>query len=252
MAEGLLAVIPARGGSKRIPHKNVSNFFGHPMIAYTIAAARNSGLFDRVVVSTDNSEIGRIAEWYGGEYRARPTELASDSADLTDVSVHVLQTLANEGFRPAALCQLMPNCPLRRSEDIRNHFREFLSSSRKFQISVVSYRGLYPQWASVQDQNGGKFIFGSEHAVNSQQLRKAYCPTGAIWWTRCEDFLKQHTFYGKPYYLACIDANRGLDIDDAADLELGDVLVRGLRDRDGVSPLEPVGVEPFQIGAARG
>ena len=126
------------------------------MLAYAIAAARNSGLFERIVVSTESAEIGKMATWYGAEYLARPPELASDTADLVDVSLHVLQTLAAEGFQPQALCQLMPNCPLRRGEDICNHFREFQDSKRKFQISVVPYRAVYPHWAVVQGEDGGR------------------------------------------------------------------------------------------------
>jgi CMP-N-acetylneuraminic acid synthetase len=246
LGKGLLAVIPARGGSKRIPNKNVLSFFGHPMLAYAIAAARSSGLFARTVVSTDSVEIGKMATWYGAEYLARPAELASDTADLVDVSLHVLQTLAAEGFQPTALCQLMPNCPLRRNEDICDHFREFENSKRKFQISVVPYRAVYPHWAVAQGKDGGRFIFGTDHLANSQTLTKAYCPTGAIWWAQTEAFIKQRAFYGDPYYLACMDANRGIDIDDAADLALADLLVRGLRDRDGTSPLEAVTAESFQ------
>ena len=179
----------------------------------------------------------------------RPPELASDAADLVDVSLHVLHVLAVQGFQPRALCQLMPNCPLRRSEDIREHFLEFESSEQKFQISVVPYRAVYPHWAVAEDESGGKFIFGSEYLANSQTLAKAYCPTGAIWWVETEEFIKQRTFYGKPYHLACMDPDRGIDIDDAADLALADVLVRGLRDRDGMSPLEPITAESFQAGA---
>lgn len=249
MGKGLLAVIPARGGSKRLPGKNALSFFGHPMMAYAIAAARNCGLFERIIISTDSAEIGKMAEWYGGEYLARPPELASDTADLVDVSLHVLQTVAAQGFRPRALCQLMPNCPLRRSDDICNHFREFQDSNRKFQISVVPYRAVYPHWAVAQDQEGGKFIFGTDFLGNSQTLPKAYCPTGAIWWVQSEAFIEQRAFYGNPYHVACMDANRGIDIDDAADLELADLLVRGLRDRDGISPLEAITAEPFQAGA---
>lgn len=250
MSKGLLAVIPARGGSKRIPGKNVLSFFGHPMIAYAIVAARNCGLFERIIVSTDNTEIGKMAAWYGAEYLARPPKLATDTADLVDVSLHVLQTLAREGFKPRALCQLMPNCPLRRSNDICSHFREFETSKRKFQISVVPYRAVYPQWAVAQDRDGGRFMFGSDFMTNSQSLPKAYCPTGAIWWVQSADFIEQRAFYGKPYYLASIDANRGIDIDDAADLALADLLVRGLRDRDGISPLEAITAEPFHAGTA--
>lgn len=246
MAEGLLAVIPARGGSKRIPGKNVLSFFGHPMLAYTIVAARNCGLFERIIVSTDSAEIGKMAAWYGAEYFARPPQLASDTADLVDVSLNVLETLAGEGFLPRALCQLMPNCPLRRSDDIRNHFREFQTLNRKFQISVVPYRAVYPHWAVAQDQDGGRFIFDIDTTANSQTLPKAYCPTGAIWWVQRAEFVEQRRFYGKPYYLANMDANRGIDIDDAADLALADLLVRGLSDRDGTSPLESISAQPYR------
>jgi CMP-N-acetylneuraminic acid synthetase len=246
LGNGLLAVIPARGGSKRIPGKNVLSFFGHPMIAYAIAAARNSGLFERIIVSTDDAEIGKIAAWYGGEYFKRPPKLATDEADLVDVSLNVLQTLAGEGFQPRALCQLMPNCPLRRSDDICNQFREFETSNRKFQISVVPYRAVYPHWAMAQEPDGGKIMFDIDSRANSQTLPKAYCPTGAIWWVQRGEFIEQRTFYGKPYYLANMDANRGIDIDEAADLELADLLVRGLRDRDGVSPLEVISAQPYR------
>jgi len=135
---GLLALIPARSGSQRIPQKNIRAFFGHPMIAYAIAAAQNSGLFQRLVVSSDSAEIGRIANWYGAEFLQRPPELAKDSVGVKDVALHALKALASrDGFSPEALCQLMPNCPLRRSEDIAAHYKLFQQGRRDFQISVV-------------------------------------------------------------------------------------------------------------------
>ena len=81
------------------------------MLAYTVVAALNSGLFGRVIVSTDDETIGSIAEWYGAEYFHRPPELATDTAGLVDVAIQVLKTLAGQGVRPEVLCQLMPNCP---------------------------------------------------------------------------------------------------------------------------------------------
>ncbi|MFZ0294703.1 MAG: hypothetical protein WAL52_13945, partial [Candidatus Sulfotelmatobacter sp.] len=83
-----LAIIPARGGSKRLPGKNLSAFFGHPMMAYGISAAVNSGLFEKVVVSSDDAEIGRVGQWYGAEFIERPAELATDTAKSIDAVTH--------------------------------------------------------------------------------------------------------------------------------------------------------------------
>lgn len=242
----MIALIPARSGSKRILHKNIIPFFGHPMIAYTVTAAINSGLFSKVIVSTDDPFIGEIGEWYGAEYLPRPSELASDQASLVDVALHVLESLNSSNYE--ALCQLMPNCPLRRSSDIINHFKTFQQERRSFQISVVPYRCVYPHWALVSDETGtGNWLFGRENLTPSQQFKHVYCPTGAIWWVRVDDFISQRAFYGNPFYMAPIDANRGIDIDCMDELDLADLIVRGYKDREGQSPLEPVEVKPFPV-----
>lgn len=240
-----LALIPARGGSKRLPGKNVVPWFGHPLLAYTVAAARNSGLFQRVIVSTDDARVGAIAQWYGAEYLPRPAALATDDATLVDVAVHALHSIS--GPAPEAICQLMPNCPLRRGDDIRRHWELF--AKRSFQISVVPYRAVYPHWAMTMDGDGqGKFLFGPEYLVASQRLAKAYCPTGAIWWARTKEFLEQRAFYGEPLHLAPMDADRGTDIDSQEDLELASVLAAGLKQVQGKDALEPIGREPFREG----
>jgi CMP-N-acetylneuraminic acid synthetase len=247
----LVAIIPARGGSKRIPGKNVRPFFGHPLMAYGIAAAVNSGLFQRVVVSTDDPEIGRVAEWYGAEYLQRPPELATDTAKSIDAVTHALRWLARNSIEPEFLCQLFPNCPLVTSRDVLDHWRLFHESSRSFQISVVTYRCVHPEWAMVQDQQGrGSWLLGSKFLVRSQELSHTFCPTGAVWWARRDALLEQNTFYGDPFYLAEIDGNRGVDIDDREDLTLADLLVRGLTSRDGRSPLEPMKESYLQRGQA--
>jgi CMP-N-acetylneuraminic acid synthetase len=242
-----LCLIPARGGSKRLPGKNIHPFFGHPLLAYTISAARRSGLFSDVIVSTDDESIGKVALHYGAEYLVRPAELASDKAGLVEVAEHALATLKARSRTVETFCQLMPNCPLRRSDDIVRHHHEFESAARQFQISVVPYRGVYAHWAQSVDEHGrGRWAFGEQFLVQSQQLGELVCPTGAIWWARTADFLAQRKFYGEPYHVALMDPIRGLDVDHREELELADVLVRGLRDRDGVTPLEPVSEKPFE------
>ena len=241
-----IAVIPARGASKRLPRKNIKNLLGHPMLAYAIAGAQNSGLFERVVVSTDDPETGRIAEWYGAQYVDRPPELATDGATLPDVSIHVLDVLRQEGITPAYLCQLMPNCPLRRSQDILEHFCLFRERDCSFQITVVPYRAVYPHWAVMIGNDGeGIRVFDEYYAGPSQNLPETYCPTGAIWWVKTADFLAQGVFYGKPFHLAPMDANRGIDIDRMEEFAMAEIIALGLEAKHGVRALEPVNHEPF-------
>jgi CMP-N-acetylneuraminic acid synthetase len=230
----------------------VRPFFGHPMLGYSVSAALNSGLFAKVIVSSDDPAIGRIAEWYGASFLMRPPELANDTSQLVDVARHVLDVLRGRGIEPEAICQCMPNCPLVRSKDIVEHWRMFNDNDkdRLFQISVIPYRGVYPQWAVVADeQRLGRWLFGERSLVRSQDLPSTFCPTGAIWWARTKDFLAQNAFYGSPFHLAPMDANRGTDIDDEEDLKLAELLVHGLTARDGVSPLEPPNRDAYTLGS---
>jgi pseudaminic acid cytidylyltransferase len=245
-----LCLIPARGGSKRLPGKNIRPFFGHPLLAYSIAAAQNSGLFAKVVVSTDDPDIGRIAEWYGADYLARPAELASDQSDLVEVGLHAIDSMNRQGMPCSELCVLMPVCPLRRSEDVAAHYQLFRSGERSFQISVVSYRCVRPQWALSADPGGkGNWFFGPDYLVRSQELEDAWCPSGAVWWVRVGGLLEQKTYYGNPFHVAPIDANRGIDVDTPADMEFAEIVVRGLWQRNGASPLEPIAKEPYILHA---
>jgi len=218
-------------------------------MAYGVAAAVNSGLFQRVIVSSDDIEIGDVAEWYGGEFMARPPELALDTAKSIDTVTHVLQTLADRGVQPDCVCQVLPNCPLVTSADLVEHWNLFRRGNRSFQISVVTYRCVYPEWAMVADKEyRGRWLLGNQFLTRSQELSRTFCPTGAVWWARRKDLLAQNTFYGSPFHLAQIDANRGVDIDDDEDLSLADLLVRGLTQREGRSPLETMKQSYFQRG----
>lgn len=211
------------------------------MLAYAISAAVNSNLFREVIVSSDDAALGLIAQSYGANFVLRPRELATDSAALVDVAKHVLEIVQDRGIAPEAFCQCMPNCPLLRSSDIVEHWHCFNQRQKGFQISVVPYRGVYPHWALITDkQQNGQWLFGQKYILRSQELASASCPTGAIWWARTSDFLAQSAFYGSPFALEPIDANRGIDIDDEEDLKLAELLVHGLTARDGESPLEPV------------
>lgn len=218
-------------------------------MAYGVSAAVNSGLFQKVFVSSDDREIGRVAEWYGAEFVERPPELATDTAKSIDAVTHVLRTAAERGIEPECICQILPNCPLVRSADVVEHYDHFRSENRSFQISVVNYRCVYPEWAlAADDQGRGRWVWGTEFLRRSQELSRSVCPSGAVWWARQAELLAQNTFYGSPFHLKLIDANRGVDIDDDEDLNLADTLVRGLTARDGRSPLETMKESCLQRG----
>jgi CMP-N-acetylneuraminic acid synthetase len=230
-----LALVPARGGSKRIVGKNVRDFFGHPMLAYTIAAARHTELFDDVVVSTDDVVTADVARRYGATVVDRPPELADDTSSVSDVAVHAVDSLG--AFDEISL--LMPNCPLRLARDIVEQHEAFTSHDRAQQISTVSYRCTYPSWALAVDADGrGTWQFG-ERLVPSQSLTPLVSPTGAVWWSRVDALVSYRTFYGNGFHTELMDATRGVDIDTFDDLELAELLVLGLMSRDGTNPLEP-------------
>ena len=140
MAKSAIAVIPARGGSKRIPRKNIKLFDGKPIIAHTVEAALQSRLFSQVVVSTDSEEIALLAEQYGAEVPfLRDARLADDVTPVSAATVDVVQRLDATEDRFAYVCQLMPNCPLRSAEDIAKSYTQLLSTDSDSQISVVRY-----------------------------------------------------------------------------------------------------------------
>jgi CMP-N-acetylneuraminic acid synthetase len=236
MSTRRLALIPARGGSKRLVGKNIRDFFGHPMLAYSVAAARTSGLFTEVVVSTDDDATAAVALAHGATVHERPAELADDHSNVSDVAVHAVQSLG--GFDE--VCLLMPNCPLRRSADILEQHAAFSANGRAQQVSVVHYRCVYPNWSIERDAEGrGTWYFG-ERLVRSQDLEPLVAPTGAVWWSRVDALVGAGTFYGPGFHVELMDATRGVDIDTLEDLEYAETLVLGLQARHGSNPLEPV------------
>jgi pseudaminic acid cytidylyltransferase len=135
-----LAIIPARGGSVRVPRKNVREFFGKPIIAYSIEAARGCGLFDRVVVSTDDNEIARVANGCGADALMRPAgELDSwDHFGTQEVAARVIEQLHTPGSFPAGACVIYATCPLLTQEDLVRGFHVLRSGISVYAFSVGS------------------------------------------------------------------------------------------------------------------
>jgi CMP-N-acetylneuraminic acid synthetase len=213
--QNVLAVIPARGGSKRIPHKNKIDFMGKPLLAHTIEAALHSKLFSQVVVSTDDPEIAQIAQEYGAQVPFLRQEFSDDHTPVSQATLYAL--LQSESYfktKYQIVAQLLPTCPLRTSEVIVDCYSKFQKSKAPFLLSCFSYGFMNPWWATeLQADSQPTKLF-------PQDLPTLYCPTGAVWIAQTTALKKHHTFYGPKHIFHPIDWQAALDIDSNEDLEL--------------------------------
>jgi N-acylneuraminate cytidylyltransferase len=222
VVNGLVAVIPARGGSKRIPRKNIIDFCGKPMIAWTIEVAIESGLFERVLVSTDDAEIADVGRTYGAEVPFLRDKAADDTAPVSEATIAALdQISAHLKLRPSHVVQLMPNCPLRRASDIENAWRHYLEQGARFQLSCFQYAMANPFWAVTLGEDGRPTpLFPNAMKTRSQDLPTLYCPTGAIWIAEVNALTEAGTFYGPEHIFFELPWQAALDIDTAEDLAI--------------------------------
>lgn len=226
-APATLAVIPARGGSKRLPRKNVLPLAGRPLLEYTVNAALGSGAFERVVVSTDDDEIAAVAKAAGAEVLSRPAKLANDDTPASEVTLAALTALGGSDRYPV-VAQLMPNCPLRDANDVRTSAAAFAAAGAPFQVSVAPYGYQVAWWAMTLAANGElEPLYPEAIKRRSQDLPPAYCPSGAIWWAKSDALESAGTFYGPGVRGEPLTWEHALDIDEAADLELAAVILRG-------------------------
>jgi N-acylneuraminate cytidylyltransferase len=223
-----IAVIPARGGSKRIPRKNVREFLGKPMIAHTIEAARESAVFDRIVVSTDDEEIASVSKKHGAEVPfRRPDFLADDHTPISEATAHALESLDPDGTGYDAVAQLMANCPLRTAEDIRQSYSHFQQLGHTAQLSVFEFGWQNPWWALKMGEDGAlQPVFEEmfEEDVRSQDQPSLYCVSGAIWWGETEAIRQHKTFHIEERTGWEMSWERAVDIDTEEDWRFAEVL----------------------------
>lgn len=220
--EGVIAVIPARGGSKRIPRKNIVDFCGKPMIAWSILAARDSGVFAGIVVSTDDAEIAEVARQYGAAVPFLRDAAADDTAPVSQATIRsVEQWIAHQGRAPAHVVQLMPNCPLRDAADIATAWQHYRQGAARFQLSCFQYAMANPFWAMTLDGAGHpKALFPEALKSRSQDLPVLYCPTGAIWIAATDALKEAGSFYGPGHVFWEMSWRNALDIDTPEDLAI--------------------------------
>lgn len=178
-----LAIIPARGGSKRIPRKNVKPFLGKPMLAYPIEAALATGLFDEVMVSTDDEEIAEVARQYGASAPfMRSAETANDYATLADVLHEVLNKYEELGKVFDNMCCILATSPMLQSEDISNGFNTLINSDFSTIVPIVEFS--YPILRSFKlyENNAIDYNWPEYAKSRSQDLPKSYHDSGTFYW----------------------------------------------------------------------
>jgi CMP-N,N'-diacetyllegionaminic acid synthase len=195
----ILAIIPARGGSKRLPGKNIMMFNGKPMIAWTIEALKNSKYIDRVIVSTDDDKIAEVARKYGAEVPfKRPPELASDAATMVDTIRHAAEFMREEhGYEPEYVSYFQATSPLRTSEDIDNACELMFSRNANACVSVVQTK-LDPHYTNTIDDFGFYHNYftpgGRKYMRTLGSVPKTYLLNGAIYLIKTNVFYEENTF----------------------------------------------------------
>lgn len=220
MQQHRIAIIPARGGSKRLPGKNIMLFNGKPMIAWTIEAALQSGLFSEVLVSTDDEEIRQVAMQAGAQVPFLRRVAFDDHATSSEATLAALRQAEQYwGDDYTSVTQLMANCPLRNCADIIDAVSHFEQSGATAQISCFKFGWMNPWWA-VQLSPEGKpiYAFPDIRQSRSQDLPPLYCPTGAIWITSASALKHHGTFYAPEHVFHSMHHISAVDIDDQDDL----------------------------------
>ena len=222
MVKKLIAIIPARKNSKRIVNKNIIEFDGKPIIYWTIDAALKSEIFDRIVVSTDCEKIAQISEDFGVKVPFLRSGLADDFTPVSEVSISTLNQAKdywNEDYE--VVVQMMPNCPNRNKDDIKNAYNFFSDNNLDFLLSCSKFHSSIPWWSfTLSKDNKPNYNFPKLLKSRSQDLDETYCNSGAIWIAKSSKLLKEKTFYGKNHFSYPINWSSALDIDTYDDLEI--------------------------------
>ena len=231
----ILGLIPARGGSKAIPKKNIAVVAHKPLIAWTVEEAIESDSLDRLVISTDDLETADIGKKLGAEVPfLRPAELATDTSTSMDVILHTVRWLDdNENYRPDYVLLLQPTSPLRTATDIRTSIELLLAKRGDSIVSVCETRH-HPLWmTSVNEQGRLMELYPRSAApTRRQDLPVAFALNGAIYLALRNFLLSERTFISDRTYAYVMPENRSLDIDTPWDLYLADLILRAREHRE--------------------
>lgn len=224
-----VAIIPARGGSKRIPRKNVREFAGRPMIAWSIDAVRRSGCFDRIVVSTDDDAVAAVAEAWGAEVPfRRPAELSDDRATTLPVVAHAVRWLRDAGSDVAVACCVYATAPMLRPDDLARGAALVAADGVDYAFACTTFP--FPVHRALRLDAAGRLemLFPEHERTRSQDLPEVFHDAGQFYWGRAEAWLEGRPVYGPRSVPVMIPRERVQDIDTPEDWARAEVLHRVL------------------------
>lgn len=225
----IVAVIPARGGSKRIPRKNIRPFAGKPVIGYSIETALQSNLFDRVVVSTDDEEIAEVSRSFGAETPfLRPQKLADDFTGTNDVVKHCLQWLRDSRYPVDIACCIYATSPFLRIEYLKKGYELLISSGKSFAFTVTTFPFPVQRAIRITKEGTVEAIFPENNFVRSQDLQEAYHDAGQFYWGKANAFLNNEVIYSPASVPVILPRHLVQDIDTLEDWQRAELMFKAL------------------------
>ncbi len=228
-----VAIIPARGGSKRIPRKNIRTFAGLPMLAWSIRAAQASECFDRIVVSTDDAEIAEVARAQGAQVPfVRPAALSDDHAATVPVVAHAVAWLAEQGAPVAQACCIYATAPFIRPSDLRQGLQLLVEGNLDYAFAATSFA--YPIQRALRITPEGRVEMMSPQFMNtrSQDLEPAWHDAGQFYWGQAQAWLEARPIFGPHSAPVVLPRHRVQDIDTVEDLERAEWMFRSLQSKE--------------------
>jgi len=215
-----LAVIPARGGSKRIPRKNIKPFCGKPMIAWSIEAAIKSGCFDRIIVSTDDEEIADVARNHGAEVPfMRPAELSDDHTGTIPVIAHAIQWQKRQGSAPVAVCCIYATAPFLRIEELLRGLEDLEQTGADYAFSVTKYEFPIQRAIRISSSRRVEMIYPENFNTRSQDMEETYHDAAQFYWGLSQAWLAGKSIFSEVAVPVVLPHHRVQDIDTLEDWE---------------------------------
>lgn len=226
-----LAVIPARGGSKRIPRKNIKSFGGKPMIAWSIKAAQESQCFDRIIVSTDDEEIADISRDHGADVPfMRPADLSDDHTGTMPVIAHAIQWQNEHAVAPSEVCCLYATAPFVEASDLRQALKVLESTGTDYTFSVTNYAFPIQRAIRITSAQRVEMFQPAQFNTRSQDLEEAYHDAGQFYWGRAEAWLMNKPLFSENSTPFRLPRHRVQDIDTPEDWQRAELMQRARAD----------------------
>jgi CMP-N-acetylneuraminic acid synthetase len=216
----IIAIIPARIGSKRIKEKNLVNFNGKPLIKKTIDIVKRCKYIDKVVVSTDSKKILKISSKFGVNTPFLRSAAFDDKSSVNQATLVAIKQSEEYYGKFDVVVQLMPNCPLRKLQTLNNSIKNFFKKKIKSQISFFEYGFANPRWAHEIKNYKILPLFKKNMLKRSQDMPKLFCPSGSIWISDIKTLKKYKTFYSPSYSYFLMSFEEAIDIDTYDDLKV--------------------------------